>query len=144
MSTLYWARNIPSGTGEVMSGCFQQEPRELQRYTHGFHPSKLHARRTDQSTPLSRKSSRIGSRILRRYPERQPSPSPCRKHLARRQWRTNGCFQTVFNSKRIWVCTLTLIPRPSLKRVRTVRPLPFGATRMTSMSLGGTTLVSSL
>jgi hypothetical protein len=37
-----------------------------------------------------------------------------------------------------------LIPRPSLKRLRTVRPEPFGATRMTSMSAGGTTPVRSL
>ena len=37
-----------------------------------------------------------------------------------------------------------LIPRPSRKRVRTVRPEPLGAQRMTSMSLGTSTLVTSL
>lgn len=37
-----------------------------------------------------------------------------------------------------------LMPRPSRKRVRTVRPEPLGATRMTSMSEGTSTLVWSL
>ena len=36
------------------------------------------------------------------------------------------------------------MPRPSLKRVRTVRPEPLGATRMTSRSGGMSTLVRSL
>ena len=36
------------------------------------------------------------------------------------------------------------MPRPSLKRVRTVRPEPLGATRITSMSLGTSTFVRSL
>src|SRR5271168_3255847 len=36
------------------------------------------------------------------------------------------------------------MPRPSRKRVRTVRPEPLGATRMTSMSVGTSTLVRSL
>ena len=36
------------------------------------------------------------------------------------------------------------MPRPSLNRLRTVRPEPLGATRMTSMSDGGTTPVRSL
>lgn len=35
-----------------------------------------------------------------------------------------------------------LIPRPSLKSDRTVRPEPLGATRMTSTSTGGMTPVS--
>jgi hypothetical protein len=37
-----------------------------------------------------------------------------------------------------------LIPRPSRKRVRTVRPEPLGATRITSMFVGTSTLVRSL
>lgn len=37
-----------------------------------------------------------------------------------------------------------LMPRPSLKRERTVRPEPLGATRMTSMSVGTSTPVLSL
>ena len=36
------------------------------------------------------------------------------------------------------------MPRPSRNRLRTVVPLPLGAHRTTSMSLGGTTLVSLL
>jgi hypothetical protein len=35
-----------------------------------------------------------------------------------------------------------LMPRPSLKRVRTVRPEPLGAQRMTSTFLGASTPVS--
>jgi hypothetical protein len=36
------------------------------------------------------------------------------------------------------------MPRPSRKRVRTVRPEPLGAQRMTSISVGTSTLVTSL
>jgi hypothetical protein len=39
--------------------------------------------------------------------------------------------------------TLALMPLPALNRDRTVLPEPFGATRTTSMSFGGTTFVSA-